>query len=84
MGCPLNDSFHEPSIPAFIVKTHFIALSTTQCLGKAVGNPRVAATGYVESDDRDAQDIIAAQMEEFFFGKGAQLPPGYVPPQKKA
>lgn len=33
---------------------------------------------------REAQDIIAAQMEEFFFGKGAQLPPGYVAPQKKA
>jgi Fe-S cluster biosynthesis and repair protein YggX len=26
-----------------------------------------------------AQDLIAAQMEEFFFAEGAALPPGYVP-----
>jgi len=32
---------------------------------------------------KEAQDIIAAQMEQFFFGKDAKLPPGYVPPQKK-
>ncbi len=32
----------------------------------------------------EAQEIIAGQMEQFFFGEGAQLPPGYVPPQKKA
>jgi len=32
----------------------------------------------------EAQEIIAQQMEQFFFGEGAALPPGYVPPQKKA
>jgi Fe-S cluster biosynthesis and repair protein YggX len=33
---------------------------------------------------QEAQEIIAKQMEDFFFGAGAALPPGYVPPQKKA
>ena len=33
---------------------------------------------------REAQEIIEQQMEQFFFGEGAALPPGYVPPQKKA
>ena len=33
---------------------------------------------------KEAQDIIAAQMEQFFFGEGAKLPPGFVPQQKKA
>lgn len=33
---------------------------------------------------KEAQEIIAQQMENFFFGEGAKLPPGYVPPQKKA
>ena len=33
---------------------------------------------------REAQEIIGQQMEQFFFGEGAALPPGYVPPQKKA
>ena len=33
---------------------------------------------------REAQEIIEGQMEAFFFGEGAALPPGYVPPQKKA
>ena len=33
---------------------------------------------------REAQEIIAKQMEDYFFGEGAALPPGYVPPQKKA
>lgn len=33
---------------------------------------------------QEAQQIIAQQMEDFFFGEGAALPPGYVPPQKKA
>jgi len=33
---------------------------------------------------KEAQEIIADQMEKFFFGEGAALPPGYVPPQKKS
>jgi len=33
--------------------------------------------------DRDAQRIVQQQMEEYFFGEGAALPPGYVPPQTK-
>jgi Fe-S cluster biosynthesis and repair protein YggX len=32
---------------------------------------------------KEAQDIIASQMEDFFFGQGAALPPGYVPQQAK-
>lgn len=32
---------------------------------------------------KEAQEIIQDQMEKFFFGEGAQLPPGYVPPQSK-
>jgi Fe-S cluster biosynthesis and repair protein YggX len=30
---------------------------------------------------KEAQEIIAQQMEKFFFGEGAALPPGYVPPE---
>lgn len=33
---------------------------------------------------KESQEIIADQMEKFFFGEGAQLPPGYVPPQQKS
>jgi Fe-S cluster biosynthesis and repair protein YggX len=33
--------------------------------------------------DRDSQRVIQQQMEEYFFGEGAALPPGYVPPQAK-
>jgi Fe-S cluster biosynthesis and repair protein YggX len=29
--------------------------------------------------NREAQELIARQMEAFFFGEGAALPPGYVP-----
>ena len=32
---------------------------------------------------KEAQEIIAKQMEDFFFGEGAALPPGYVPQQEK-
>ena len=32
----------------------------------------------------EAQEIIVKQMEDYFFGEGAALPPGYVPQQKKA
>src|SRR6476619_3168606 len=28
---------------------------------------------------KEAQQIIAKQMEEYFFGEGAALPPGYTP-----
>jgi Fe-S cluster biosynthesis and repair protein YggX len=28
---------------------------------------------------KEAQDLVAKQMEDFFFGEGAALPPGYVP-----
>ena len=31
----------------------------------------------------ESQEIIAQQMEQFFFGEGAALPPVYVPQQKK-
>ena len=33
--------------------------------------------------DREAQQIVREQMEQYFFGEGAALPPGYVPPQTK-
>ena len=33
---------------------------------------------------KEHQEIIAQQMEEFFFGGGVQLPPGYVPPSKQS
>jgi Fe-S cluster biosynthesis and repair protein YggX len=32
---------------------------------------------------KEAQDLIARHMEEFFFGESAALPPGYVPQQSK-
>jgi Fe-S cluster biosynthesis and repair protein YggX len=32
---------------------------------------------------KEAQDLIAKQLEDFFFGQGAALPPGYVPQQTK-
>ena len=32
---------------------------------------------------KEAQDLIGKQMEDFFFGEGAALPPGYVPQQTK-
>ena len=32
---------------------------------------------------KEAQDIIAKQLEEFFFGEGSALPPDYVPEQSK-
>ena len=30
------------------------------------------------------QEVLVKHMEEFFFGEGAALPPGYVPPKTKA
>ena len=32
---------------------------------------------------KEAQELVAKHMEDFFFGEGASLPPGYVPPQAK-
>jgi Fe-S cluster biosynthesis and repair protein YggX len=32
---------------------------------------------------KEAQEIIAKQMDDFFFGEGAALPPGFVPQQAK-
>lgn len=31
----------------------------------------------------EAQKILSEQMEQFFFGDGAALPPDFVPPQTK-
>ena len=33
--------------------------------------------------DPQAQKLLMQQMEEFFFGEGAALPPGFVPQQTK-
>jgi Fe-S cluster biosynthesis and repair protein YggX len=32
----------------------------------------------------EAQKIMAEQMEQYFFGEGAQLPPGYTPQRSKS
>jgi Fe-S cluster biosynthesis and repair protein YggX len=32
---------------------------------------------------KEAQDLMAKAMEEFFFGQDAALPPGYSPQQRK-
>jgi Fe-S cluster biosynthesis and repair protein YggX len=32
---------------------------------------------------QEAQEFLLKQMEEYFFGEGAKLPEGYVPPQAK-
>ncbi|MBI5083378.1 MAG: oxidative damage protection protein [Acidobacteria bacterium] len=32
---------------------------------------------------REAQEFILQQMEQYFFGEGAQLPPDYVAPKAK-
>ena len=32
---------------------------------------------------KEAQELVAKHMEDFFFGEGAALPPGYVPEQTK-
>jgi Fe-S cluster biosynthesis and repair protein YggX len=32
---------------------------------------------------KEAQELILKHMEDFFFGEGAALPPGYVPQQAK-
>jgi Fe-S cluster biosynthesis and repair protein YggX len=32
---------------------------------------------------KEAQEIVAKQMEDFFFGEGSALPPDYVPEQSK-
>jgi Fe-S cluster biosynthesis and repair protein YggX len=31
----------------------------------------------------EAQEIVLKQMEDYFFGEGAALPPDYVPPKTK-
>ncbi len=33
---------------------------------------------------QEAQEFLLKQMEDYFFGEGAALPPGYVPPKSKA
>ncbi len=32
---------------------------------------------------QESQEFLVKQMEDYFFGDGAQFPPGYVPPQAK-
>ena len=32
---------------------------------------------------KEAQDLVARQMNEFFFGEGSAMPPDYVPPRTK-
>ena len=32
---------------------------------------------------KEAQDLVAKHMEDFFFGDGSALPPDYVPEQQK-
>ena len=34
--------------------------------------------------NRQDQEILVKHLEDFFFGQGAALPPGYVPPRSKA
>jgi Fe-S cluster biosynthesis and repair protein YggX len=31
---------------------------------------------------KEAQELVAKQMEEYFFGESSSAPPGYVPPSR--
>ncbi len=42
-----------------------------------------SSTGSI-TDTQEAQEFLLKQMEDYFFGAGAALPPGYVPPQTKS
>ena len=33
---------------------------------------------------KEAQELVAKQMEDFFFGEGSALPPDFVPEQSKS
>src|SRR3982751_5828509 len=33
---------------------------------------------------KEAQEFLLKQMEDFFFGEGSALPPGFVPPKSKS
>ena len=33
---------------------------------------------------QESQEFLLKQMEDYFFGEGAALPPGYVPPRSKS
>ena len=33
---------------------------------------------------QESQDFLLKQMEDYFFGEGAALPPGYIPPKSKS
>ncbi len=33
--------------------------------------------------DPEARKFIEKELDNYFFGEGAKLPPGYVPPQRK-
>ncbi len=33
---------------------------------------------------QEAQEFLLKQMEDFFFGEGAALPPGFIPPKTKS
>lgn len=37
----------------------------------------------LDPSSSEADEIIRQQMEDYFFGEGAALPPGYVPPRAK-
>lgn len=37
---------------------------------------------HLNLSDAPARKFLAAQMENFFFGEGTQMPPNYVPPSK--
>lgn len=38
----------------------------------------------LDPSSSEADEIIRQQIEDYFFGEGAALPPGYVPPRAKA
>jgi len=53
--------------------------------GMWVGHMTMVINEYrLDPASEEADEILKQQMEDFFFGEGAALPPGYQPPKGKS
>jgi len=45
--------------------------------------PALPVREQVVGQEPQDQEVLVKHLEDFFFGEGAVLPPGYVPPRSK-
>lgn len=76
------EGLDRPTYPGDLGKRIFDSVSKEAWQGWIRHQTILVNENRLNLAEAHARKYLAAEMERYFFGDGAQMPPGYVPPKK--